>query len=45
MSATADNIARVYARSLFELAHAAQGQDKILEVTDELEQILPVSEI
>ncbi len=43
MSATADNIARVYARSLFELAQEAQGQEKTLEVADELEQILELS--
>lgn len=43
MPATADNIARVYARSLFELAQDAGGQEKTLEVADELEQIVELS--
>jgi F-type H+-transporting ATPase subunit delta len=39
MASQTDTIARVYARSLYELAQEAGGREKILEVTDELEQI------
>ena len=39
MSANADALAKVYARSLFELATDAGGTDKLIEVADELEQI------
>ena len=39
MSAKADALAKVYARSLFELATDAGGTDKLMEVADELEQI------
>ena len=39
MSANADALAKVYARSLFELATDAGGTDKLMEVADELEQI------
>ena len=41
--AHADTVARVYAQSLFELAQDAGGREKILEVTDELEQIVELS--
>ena len=34
-----DTLANVYARSLFELAEADGGRDKILELADELEQV------
>ena len=34
-----DALANVYARSLFELATDAGGNDKIVEIADELEQI------
>jgi F-type H+-transporting ATPase subunit delta len=34
-----DAISLVYGRSLYELAHEAGGEEKILEVADELEQI------
>src|SRR5688572_23069768 len=37
-----DALANVYARSLFELAHKAGGQDKISEIAAELEQITEV---
>jgi len=37
--ANADALAKVYARSLFELATDAGGTDKLMEVADELEQI------
>ena len=43
MSAPTDTIARVYARSLFELAQDAGGRGKTLEVADELEQIVELS--
>ena len=43
MATQTDTIARVYARSLFELAQEAGGQDTILEVTDELEQIVELT--
>jgi len=43
MVAYADNIARVYAKSLFELAQDAGGREKILEVTDELEQVVELA--
>jgi F-type H+-transporting ATPase subunit delta len=39
MNAQTDTLARIYARSLFDLADEAGGRDKILEVADELEQI------
>lgn len=39
MRAQTDTLARIYARSLFELSNEAGGRDKILEVGDELEQI------
>ena len=39
MSPNADALAKVYARSLFELATDAGGTDKLMEVADELEQI------
>ncbi|HJO15286.1 MAG TPA: ATP synthase F1 subunit delta, partial [Phycisphaerales bacterium] len=39
MRAQTDTLARIYARSLFELSSEAGGRDKILEVGDELEQI------
>ena len=39
MIANADALAKVYARSLFELATDAGGTDKLMEVADELEQI------
>ena len=35
-----DEIAAVYARSLYELAHAAGGLDKVSEVHEELQQIV-----
>jgi F-type H+-transporting ATPase subunit delta len=35
-----DEIAEVYARSLYELAHAAGGLDKVSEVHEELQQIV-----
>jgi F-type H+-transporting ATPase subunit delta len=43
MPATADNIARVYARSLFELAVDAGGQDKAIEIADELAQLVELT--
>jgi len=39
MPEQADAIAKVYARSLYELAESAGGLDKITEIGDELEQI------
>jgi len=39
VNANADALAKVYARSLFELATDAGGTDKLMEVADELEQI------
>ncbi|MBC8202209.1 MAG: ATP synthase F1 subunit delta [Planctomycetes bacterium] len=39
MSANADALAKVYAKSLFELAMDAGGTDKLIEIADELEQI------
>jgi len=39
VSANADALAKVYARSLFELAMDAGGTEKLMEVADELEQI------
>jgi F-type H+-transporting ATPase subunit delta len=39
MAAHTDALAQVYARSLFELAAEAGGQDKIAEIGGELEQI------
>ena len=34
-----DALSQIYAKSLYELAEAAGGQDKIVEIEDELEQI------
>ena len=45
MSSTAttiDEVARVYARSLFELAEEAGGEDKIHEIGDELDGLTHV---
>lgn len=39
MAAQTDTLARIYARSLFDLADEAGGRDKILEIADELEQV------
>ncbi|MBC8523553.1 ATP synthase F1 subunit delta [PVC group bacterium] len=39
MSANADALANVYARSLFELAMDAGGTNKLVEVADEIEQL------
>lgn len=39
MAIHTDAIAQVYARSLYELANAAGGHDKIVEIAEELEQI------
>ena len=39
MAAQTDTLARIYARSLFELCNEAGGRDKIMEVAHELEQI------
>jgi F-type H+-transporting ATPase subunit delta len=39
VSAIADALAKVYARSLFELAMDAGGTNKLMEVAEELEQI------
>ena len=39
MIENADALAKVYARSLFELAMDAGGTDKLMEIADELEQI------
>ena len=39
MNFQADALATVYAKSLFELASDAGGNDKIVEIADELEQI------
>ncbi len=39
MSKHADALATVYARSLFELGMDAGGQEKVLELADEIEQI------
>ncbi len=39
MPAQTDTLARIYARSLFDLCNEAGGRDKILEVADELEQV------
>ena len=41
--ATADTLARVYAQSLFELAKDAGGNETILEVADELEQVVELA--
>ncbi len=38
-----DALANIYARSLFDLAEAAGGADKIAEVADELEQICEIA--
>jgi F-type H+-transporting ATPase subunit delta len=37
--AMSDALAQIYARSLFELASAAGGREKVMEVSDELEQL------
>ncbi len=39
MNAQTDTLARIYAKSLFDLCDEAGGRDKILEVADELEQV------
>ncbi len=39
MSTHTDALANVYARSLFELATDAGGNDKVVEIADELEQV------
>ena len=39
MTAQTDALATVYAKSLFELASDAGGNDKVVEIADELEQI------
>jgi len=39
MPAQTDTLARIYARSLFDLCNDAGGRDKIMEVADELEQV------
>jgi F-type H+-transporting ATPase subunit delta len=39
MATSTDSLARVYARSLFELAEQAGGHDKIVEIGEELEQV------
>ncbi len=39
MTATTDALSHVYALSLFQLAEEADGNDKVLEIADELEQI------
>lgn len=39
MNKQSDALANVYARSLFELATDAGGNDKVVEIADELEQI------
>ena len=39
MTCQADALATVYAKSLFELASDAGGNDKIVEVADEIEQV------
>ena len=39
MRVNADALAKVYAKSLFELAMDAGGSDKLVEIADELEQI------
>ena len=41
MRAQTDTLARIYARSLFELSSEAGGRDKILEVGEELVRRLP----
>ena len=38
-SHTIDEVARVYARSIFELADQAGGQEKIISIGDELQAI------
>jgi len=43
MPAQIDALANVYATSLLELAEAAGGEDKILEIADELEQIVELT--
>ena len=39
MTAQTDALANVYAKSLFELATEAGGNDKVVEIADELEQV------
>ncbi|MDG2422614.1 MAG: ATP synthase F1 subunit delta [Phycisphaerales bacterium] len=39
MATHTDTLARIYARSLFELCEEAGGRDRAMEVADELEQI------
>ncbi len=39
MTAQTDALATVYAKSLFELASDAGGNDKVVEIADELEQV------
>ncbi len=39
MATHTDTLARIYARSLFELCEEAGGRDKAMEVADELEQV------
>lgn len=43
MATHTDALAKVYARSLYDLANEAGGHDKIVEVGDELEQICELS--
>ena len=43
MATQIDALASVYARSLYELAEAAGGADKIMEVNDEVEQIIDLT--
>jgi ATP synthase F1 delta subunit len=43
MATQIDSLAQVYSRSLFELAQQAGGQDKVVEVGGELEQIMEIA--
>ncbi|MEE2908311.1 MAG: ATP synthase F1 subunit delta [Planctomycetota bacterium] len=43
MATHTDTLARIYARSLFELCEEAGGRDQAMEVADELEQICELS--
>ncbi len=43
MATQIDALASVYARSLYELAEAAGGADKIMEINDEVEQIIDLT--
>lgn len=43
MARQSDSLARVYAKSLYELAEQAGGRDKIVEVGDELEQVVELA--